>query len=128
MSSLTSMLTKRCESFANDSASPASSNVTSEDLVVAVFDALTGLHLPFMISGSLASNFYGVPRATQDADLVLELKLRWSKLAGRRKDFEDARNVMAVQRDRLDHDYLRRWCGELGLLDQLETLKGRLHP
>ena len=67
------MLTKRCEFFANDFVSPASSNVTSEDLVVAVFDALTGLRLSFMISGSLASNFYGVPRATQDADLVLEL-------------------------------------------------------
>ena len=189
MSGLTSMLTKRCESFANDSASPASSNVTSEDLVVAVFDALTGLHLPFMISGSLASNFYGVPRATQDADLVLELDklpidafaarlgdryevdpqlafetvtgsrrlvvraaesafyvelfdvtddrhdrerflrrrvVEVLELAGRRKDFEDARNVMAVQRDALDHDYLGRWCRELGLLDQLEALKGPL--
>jgi hypothetical protein len=47
--------------------------VTSEDLVVAVFDALAALQVPFMLSGSLASNFYGVPRATQDADLVLDL-------------------------------------------------------
>jgi hypothetical protein len=47
---------------------------TGEDLVVAVFDALDALHVPFMLSGSLASNFYGVPRATQDADLVLELE------------------------------------------------------
>ena len=44
--------------------------MTSEDLVVLVFDALSALHVPFMVSGSLASNFYGVPRATQDADLV----------------------------------------------------------
>ena len=47
--------------------------MTSEDFVAAVFDALTGLDVPFMVSGSLASNFYGVPRATQDADLVVEL-------------------------------------------------------
>src|SRR5258708_1665008 len=47
--------------------------MTSEDLVALVFDALAYLGVPFMVSGSLASNFYGVPRATQDADLVLDL-------------------------------------------------------
>lgn len=46
--------------------------MTSEDLVVAVFDALAALDVPFMVSGSLASNFHGVPRATRDADLVGE--------------------------------------------------------
>jgi hypothetical protein len=180
--------------------------VTSEDLVVAVFDALTDLTVPFMVSGSLASNFYGVPRATQDADLVLDLnqlpldafvhrlgdrfdvdaqlafetvtgsrrvvarardsafevelfgltddphdrerfarrrhvevlgrtvglptpedvvvnKLRWWRLAGRRKDFEDARNVVAVQRAVLDWDYVNRWCRELQMLDALEALE-----
>ena len=180
--------------------------MTSEDLVVDVFDALIALGVPFMVSGSLASNFYGVPRATQDADLVLELdqlavdafrerlgdrfdvdaqlafetvtgsrrivarakdsafqvelfgltddlhdrqrfarrrfvqllertvalptaedvivtKLRWAKTAGRRKDLEDAGNVVAVQRATLDWDYLRRWCGDLNLLDLLDTLR-----
>jgi hypothetical protein len=182
--------------------------VTSEDLVVAVFDALATMGVPFMVSGSLASNFYGVPRATQDADLVLDLKrlpidalaerledrfdverqggfesvtgslrlvmrartfpfdvelfgltedrhdvarfarrqfvsvlertvalptaedviinkLRWFKLARRRKDFEDARNVIAVQRSTLDRPYLRQWCEELdlaALLDEAEQL------
>lgn len=177
--------------------------MTTDDLVVAVFDALTFLGVPFMISGSLASNFYGVPRATQDADLVLDLsqlpvegfterladrfdvdpqlgfetvtgsrrliarardsgfqvelfdvtddphdrerfrrrrvvevlgrrlevptaedviinKLRWWRLAGRRKDFEDARNVVAVQRAALDWEYLNRWCRDLDVLDVLE--------
>ena len=176
--------------------------MTSEELVVAVFDALSTLNVPFMVSGSLASNFYGVPRATQDADLVLDLaklpierlsallnerfevdpqaafetvtgsqrlvlrarrlafdvelfgltedahdrerfarrrtvavlerrvalptaedvvinKLRWCKLAGRRKDFEDARNVIAVQRLSLDWPYVRRWCEHLELSDLL---------
>ena len=179
---------------------------TSEDLVVVVFDTLAALHVSFMVSGSLASNFYGVPRATQDADLVLELsalpldafasrlqdtfevdaqlaletvmgsrrlvahardlafdvelfdltddrhdrqrfarrqfvdvlgrtvavptpedviinKLRWWQRAGRRKDVDDARNVLAVQRARLDQDYLRRWCGELGLLEILDDVE-----
>jgi hypothetical protein len=178
----------------------------SEDLVVAVFDALAALGVPFMVSGSLASNFYGVPRATQDADLVLDLttlpvealaarledrfevdrqvgfeavtgskrlvmrargfafdvelfgltnephdlerfarrrhvevlgrtvalptvedviinKLRWFRLAGRRKDFEDARNVIAVQGPAIDWSYVRRWCTDLDLVAVLESAK-----
>jgi hypothetical protein len=181
--------------------------VTSEEFLRAVFDALTALDVPFMVSGSLASNFYGVPRSTQDADLVVELarlplaafaahlgepfqpdtqlafetvtgsrrlvvravhspfevelfdltedphdrerfarrrevelfgrrvavptaedvvvnKLRWWKLAGRRKDFEDARNTLAVQ-TALDMPYLKRWCRELDLLNELEAANRR---
>ena len=69
-----------------------------------------------------------MPRATQDADLVLELdrlvtKLRWAKTAGRRKDLEDARNVVAVQGGALDWPYLSRWCGELDVLDLLATIR-----
>jgi hypothetical protein len=176
--------------------------MTSEDLVVRVFDALAALGMPFMVSGSLASNFYGVPRATQDADLVLDLarlpfeglaehlgahfeidgqvgfesitgsarlvlrarespfevelfgltdsphdlerfarrmlvdvldrtvalptaedvvvtKLVWFQQARRRKDFEDARNVIAVQRPSLDWTYLQAWCRRLGLEEAL---------
>jgi hypothetical protein len=183
--------------------------VTSEDLVVAVFDALAALQVPFMVSGSLASNFYGGPRATQDADLVVELsdvpvdafaarlqdvfdvdtqlafetvtgsrrlvaharesafdvelfgvtddphdrerfarrrfvevlgrtvalptpedvvinKLRWWQLAGRRKDLDDARNVVAVQRAALDQVYLRQWCRRVGVLDLLEDVERSL--
>lgn len=182
---------------------------TTEDLVVAVFDALSDLRVQFMVSGSLASNFYGVPRSTQDADFVLELnalpieplagrlrdlfdldtqigfetvmgsrrlvaharesafdielfdltddghdrerfarrqlvdvlgrrvalptaedvvinKLRWWQRARRRKDLDDARNVLAVQRTSLDRDYLRRWCSELGLADLLDQIERSL--
>lgn len=180
--------------------------MTTEDLVASVFDALAALDIPFMVSGSLASNFYGVPRATQDADLVLDLadlpvdalalrlegqfdvdrqagfesvtgslrlvmrarqlafdvelfgltddahdlarfarrqhvdvlgrsvamptvedvvinKLRWFKLAGRRKDFEDARNVMAVQESAIDWAYVHRWCDAFELGAVLEEAR-----
>ena len=181
--------------------------MTSEEFLRAVFDALIALDVPFMVSGSLASNFYGVPRSTQDADLVVEFarlplaafaaqlgepfrpdtqlafetvtgsrrlivravdspfevelfdltddphdrerfarrlevelfgrrvavptaedvvvnKLRWWKLAGRRKDFEDARNALAVQTT-LDMQYLERWCRELDLLNELDAASRR---
>jgi hypothetical protein len=48
--------------------------VTSEELLVVAFDALSAVGVPFMVSGALASNFYGVPRATQDADVVIDYK------------------------------------------------------
>jgi hypothetical protein len=38
-----------------------------------VIAALEQLGIPYMLVGSFSSNMYGVPRATQDADLVLEL-------------------------------------------------------
>jgi hypothetical protein len=182
--------------------------VTSEDAVVALVDALADQAVPYMLSGSLASNVYGVPRATQDADVVVEFdalsvadlarrlggdfqvdtqvsfetvtgsrrlviripsasfvielfgrtddahdrerfsrrrtvtaldrslqipsaedviitKLRWFRAAGRSKDFEDARNVMAVQQRNLDAGYLRRWCAELDLLALLDEIAGQ---
>jgi hypothetical protein len=45
--------------------------VTNDEAVTAVFDALTALGVDYMVTGSLASNLYGVPRSTKDADLVI---------------------------------------------------------
>jgi hypothetical protein len=54
-------------------------------------------------------------------DVVIQ-KLRWFARARRGKDRDDARDVLAVQKGRLDLDYVRRWCeahGTTPLLDQL---------
>jgi len=48
--------------------------VTSDEAVVAVIDALEAGDVPYMLVGSFSSNFYGVPRATQDADFVVQLE------------------------------------------------------
>jgi hypothetical protein len=47
--------------------------VTPDEAVVAVVDALDAGGIRYMIVGSLASNFHGVPRSTRDADFVVEL-------------------------------------------------------
>ncbi len=47
--------------------------MTADEAVVAVLDALDTAGIPFMIVGSLASNFHGIPRSTRDADFVVEL-------------------------------------------------------
>ena len=53
---------------------------------------------------------------------VIITKLRWSLLGRRSKDRDDARDVIAVQGDRIDWDYVYSWCeqhGTRGLLDEI---------
>ena len=45
----------------------------SNAIVAAVADALDRAGIPFMLAGSFSSNFYGVSRATRDADFVIQL-------------------------------------------------------
>jgi hypothetical protein len=42
------------------------------DFLGRIVRALDAAHIPFMVAGSLASTFHGVPRTTQDIDLVIE--------------------------------------------------------
>jgi hypothetical protein len=48
--------------------------VTGDEVIGAVLDALRAVQIPFMIVGSLATNFHGVPRSTRDADFVIQLQ------------------------------------------------------
>lgn len=48
--------------------------MTADEAVVAVVAALEAAGVPFMVVGSLASNFHGIPRSTQDADFVVQLE------------------------------------------------------
>jgi hypothetical protein len=50
--------------------------VNPETMLLAVVDALAAADVPYFLSGSFASNYYGVPRSTQDADFVIELQDR----------------------------------------------------
>ena len=48
--------------------------MTSQEATAAVIDALEEMRIPYMLVGSLSSNFYAIPRATQDADFVVQVK------------------------------------------------------
>lgn len=63
--------------------------MTQEEVVGLVVDALERLGAVYMVAGSFASNFHGVPRMTQDADLVADL---------------DERGVLRLVRD-LERDF-----------------------
>lgn len=180
--------------------------MNADQAVVALVEVLESLAIPYMVSGSLATNVYGVPRATDDGDFVLELppggriadlaaalpeairlepqvqfetvtasqmhvctvadsafrmelflltddpydrerfdrryqltlpfgavwmptvedvivtKLLWAVRAGRLKDQDDCRGVIALQGNLVDWEYVGRWCdchGTRGLLDEI---------
>ena len=42
-------------------------------LTLRVAEALSASGVPYLLSGSFASNYYGIPRSTKDADFVMQL-------------------------------------------------------
>lgn len=48
--------------------------IAPESITVRVADALEQCGIAYMLSGSFASNYYGIPRSTKDADFVIETK------------------------------------------------------
>ncbi len=50
--------------------------MTSEDALKLLLSKLDECGIPYMITGSFASNIHGVPRATQDTDVIIEAEER----------------------------------------------------
>lgn len=46
--------------------------MTSDEITRHAIDALNRLGIPYMLVGSLSTNVYGIPRATRDADFVVQ--------------------------------------------------------
>lgn len=46
---------------------------TEQELLVDCLQRLNGAHLDYMLTGSMASNFWGIPRTTHDLDFVVHL-------------------------------------------------------
>lgn len=47
--------------------------MTQDGVIGRVVEALVALGIPYMVTGSFASNLHGVPRMTQDADIVIDV-------------------------------------------------------
>ena len=43
-----------------------------ESITLRVAEGLANCGIPYLLSGSFASNYYGIPRSTKDADFVLQ--------------------------------------------------------
>lgn len=59
---------------------------------------------------------------------VIVTKLNWSHRIHRPKDWEDIRDVIAVQGDRIDWDYVHRWCEEHGTRALLDEIRASIPP
>ena len=59
---------------------------------------------------------------------IIVTKLRWALHSGRGKDRDDARDVIAVQGDRLDFGYIHRWANEHGTRELLEEIRRSIPP
>jgi hypothetical protein len=53
-------------------------------------------------------------------------KLRWSLNAARTKDVEDVRNMLAVQGNAIDWDYVHSWCERHGTREILDRIRASL--
>ena len=77
----------------------------AENVLQFVLTRLDECGIPYMITGSFTSNMYGVPRATQDADVVIEADLdsldRFLESLGAEfyVSHEDAREVLEQGRE-----------------------------
>jgi len=60
-------------------------------------------------------------------DMIIT-KLRWSQHAGREKDISDARNLIGVQRERIDWPYVESWCDRHGTRAMLDRLRQEAIP
>ena len=47
--------------------------MTGNEAVLQTVSALDECRIPYMLVGSYSTNVYGIPRSTEDADLVIEL-------------------------------------------------------
>jgi hypothetical protein len=58
------------------------------------------------------------------AEDVIITKLRWAVNAERNKDIDDVKDVIAVQANQIDWDYVDKWCdvhGTRKLLDEIRA-------
>jgi hypothetical protein len=62
------------------------------------------------------------------AEDVIVTKLHWALLANRSKDRDDVHDVIAVQRDRIDWDYVHRWCDQHGTRAMLDEIRRSIPP
>jgi hypothetical protein len=111
-------------------------------------EGLRGAGVPWMLTGSTASSYYGEPRATNDVDIVVDptperrraarlfgldvyvispegsilSKLEWARRGDSDRQLRDAAAVLAANRETLDLDYLRRQARVLGVDDLVDKL------
>jgi len=99
-----------------------------------VIDLATGWKIDLIIRKSRAfsqeefrrrqrATLHGAAVFVATAEDVVIAKLEWAKLAQSRRQIEDAAAILRARWEALDHSYLEKWIGELGLEREWRDVK-----
>lgn len=74
----------------------------------------------------MAINQFGREAWVLTPEDVIVTKLRWADRAARGKDADDVRDVITVQEEFLDWDYIHRWCDQHETRDLLVRIQASI--
>jgi len=80
------------------------------------------LEIRYLVGGSLASSLHGIPRATNDVDMVADITYEHIPVlvnALKSEFYIDVLGVLQVQGEQLDYSYLERAAHQRGVSDLL---------
>ncbi len=77
--------------------------ISESDIIKEIARRLDEAGISYMFTGSIATNFYTVPRMTRDIDIVIELKEA------------DTDRVYNIFEKALDVNYIKQWVNYLGI-------------
>lgn len=113
---------------------------TLEQLFRFVISGLEWAEVSYMVVGSFASTYHGLPRATLDRRTPAELfgkrvylataedtilsKLEWAKASSSERQLRDVAEILDCQGEELDFEYLERGLEELGLEEAFRQARG----
>lgn len=102
--------------------------VADTDLKIELFSLSRQPHDQERFARRVTTAWLGRQVVIPTAEDVIVTKLFWALHAGRGKDRDDARDVIAVQGERLDFDYIHRWADEHGTRELLDDIRSSIPP
>ena len=58
------------------------------------------------------------------AEDVIISKLEWAQRSGSERQLRDVKGILAAKADQLDLQYIERWAGDLGLMENWRRAQG----
>lgn len=102
--------------------------VAETDIKIELFDLSQQPHDQERFARRVKAQWLGREVVIPTAEDVIVTKLYWALNAARGKDRDDARDVIAVQGDWLDFDYIYRWADEHGTRGLLDEIRQSIPP
>ncbi len=103
-------------------------NVVGSPFIVEFFQLSADAHDQERFRRRCRVTLHDRPTYIPTAEDVIVTKLRWAVQGRRPKDSEDVRDVVAVQKDALDWNYIYRWCDQHGTREKLDEIRRSIPP